>query len=115
MKKFILTVMLAFIVSTAANADMVIKYNNAGAVSNPTPVRFGQNALFAPENQAIMRERQRQIRHEDQYYNGLEKGYATNINVNGSFNSGSSGTKVKNKKLKPEVKRKENCLNSRKN
>ncbi len=99
MKKLLLTVMALLLVSTAVNADVVYKYNNAGAISNPTPVRFGQNASFTPENQARNLYRQRQMRHEDQYYNGLEKGYATNININGSFNSG-SGQRVKRQKAK---------------
>lgn len=99
MKKFMLLAMMVLLTSTVANADVVYKYNNAGAISNPTPVRFGQNAAFTPENQARTLQRHRQMKHEDQYYNGLEKGYATNININGSFNSG-SGQKVKKQKAK---------------
>ena len=99
MKKLLLTVMAFLLVSTAVNADVVYKYNNAGAISNPTPVRFGQNAAFTPENRAKTLQRQRQMKHEDQYYNGLEKGYATNININGSFNS-ATGTDGKRQKAK---------------
>ena len=114
MKKYILVAMMVLLTSAVANADIVYKYNNAGAISNPTPVRFGQNAMFTPENQAILRERQRQIRHEDQYYNGLEKGYATNININGSFNSG-DGTTTKKQKAKTRSQKKKELEAQKKN
>ncbi|MDE6138167.1 MAG: hypothetical protein K2F57_01700, partial [Candidatus Gastranaerophilales bacterium] len=61
-------------------------------------------AAFTPENRAKAAARQRAIKHENQYYNGLEKGRTTNININNTTNiekdSEQSETKTKSKFLR---------------
>lgn len=86
MKKVIFTVFIfAFATGITANSYEV-KYNSAGAVINTQQPVFGSNASFTPENRAISGERNRRIKYEQQYYNGLEKGRTINVNINDNSN-----------------------------
>lgn len=95
MKKLLALAVVFCLVSGCANATRVIKYSNTGAPIN-NPNNFGQNAEFTPRNVEKRIERERRWKHEDQYYNGLEKGHTTNINVY----TNSSDKKVKRDRTK---------------
>lgn len=86
MRKFLCAIILTGILYTPSNATQIIQYNNAGAVIN-APNQFGSNALFTPENRAKAGAKSRFIRHQNQLYNGLEKGRNVNININSDKNS----------------------------
>lgn len=86
MKKILLTLIILGFAYTTAGATTVIKYNNTGTPLN-APSQFGSNASFTPENRARAGAINRQIKHENQYYNGLEKGNTVNVNINNDTES----------------------------
>lgn len=86
MKKILLCLLITGFTCSCANATFEVKYNNAGTPINVAPA-FGQNAAFTPQNRQMAGERNRQIKHENQYYNGLEKGNTVNVNINNSNDS----------------------------
>ncbi len=87
MRKFLCAVILAGMLNIPANSTQIIQYNNAGGVIN-APNQFGSNALFTPQNRARAAAKSRFIRHQNQFYNGLEKGRTVTVNVNSDKNSG---------------------------
>ena len=93
MKKFLLALLVIGVTSTAANATYHVQYMNTGTPASssygapaPLEAQFGRNAAFTPENRARAGARKRAIKHENQYYNGLEKGWAPNVNINNTTN-----------------------------
>lgn len=86
MRKFLCAVILAGMLNIPANSTQIIQYNNAGGVIN-APNQFGANALFTPQNRARAAAKSRFIRHQNQFYNGLEKGRTVTVNVNSDKNS----------------------------
>lgn len=88
MKKILSGLLVVMFCSLSANATTFVKYNNAGSPSTYNGFgqkintnNFGSNAKFTPQARAAEKARQRALKHEDQYYNGLEKGNAININI----------------------------------
>lgn len=87
MKQILLLLLVIGFTSLSAQATTQVFYGNTGIPSNATYGatynksinNFGENAAFKPENvrrrEAIVRAQ----KHEDQYYNGLEKGQNQNF------------------------------------
>ncbi len=103
MKRFLSLVLIFGLTTTAANATYHVQYSNAGTPSSahygaPAPISasFGSNAAFTPENRAKAGAMKRAIKHENQYYNGLEKGRTTNININTTTNIQNDKEQTKN-------------------
>lgn len=81
MKKILLSFIITTITCLSVNATYSVQYNNAGSATN-TGNTFGSNAKFTPSNRAKAGFRNRQIKYEKQYYNGLENRNNINININ---------------------------------
>lgn len=121
MKRFLSVLLVLGFTITLANATYHVQYSNTGAPSSahygaPAPVSasFGSNAAFTPENRARAGAMKRAIKHENQYYNGLEKGRATNININTTTNiqndkevTGTKSKFLRNKFAKDKLKNKD--------
>ncbi len=105
-----LFILASFAIGCSAQAREYV-YNSAGGLINTRPVEFGSNALFTPQNAIRAGERHRYIKHQNQLYNGIEKGNTININLNTSNNGENSSniaipkkrSFVKNKFLKDTV------------
>lgn len=87
MKKILLSCAIALFVCLSAHATYEVRYNNTGTIMNSNQPMFGQNASFTPQNRALQGAKNRYIKHENQYYNGLEKGRTVNININNNNSS----------------------------
>lgn len=119
MKKFLTSLVIITFTGLSANATTQVFYGNTGVPTNATYGssynrsinNFGSNAGFAPQNIRKREAIERAKRHEDQYYNGLEKGRTVNINnttINNNNSTTTDNTKqrkfVKNKFLKDKLK-----------
>lgn len=90
MKKILTSLIIITSMGLSANASTQVFYGNTGTPSNATYGgiynrsinNFGYNAGFTPQNIRRREAIERAKRHEDQYYNGLEKGRTININLN---------------------------------
>lgn len=83
MKKALLSIIIISCTCLCANATYSVRYNSAGSPVN-APNNFGSNASFTPANRAKAGYRNRQIKYEKQFYNGLENRNNVNININSS-------------------------------
>ena len=81
MRKILILLFMIFSFGLGSSAYEV-KYNNAGGVITTTQPRFGANALYTPQNTAIMAERNRQIRYANKYYDSLANSKNINVNIN---------------------------------
>lgn len=121
MKKFLTITLILTISSLSANATTQVFYGNTGVPShatyngryNKSVDNFGSNAGFTPQNIRRQKAIERAQRHEDQYYNGLEKGKTINVNINNTTINNSNSNEqtkqrkfVKNKFLKDRLKEK---------
>lgn len=108
MKKTLLSLIIIGCTCLCANATYSVKYNNAGAALN-TPNDYGSNASFTPANRTEAGYRNRYIKHENQYYNGLENRNNINVNINSNKtnaqNDSSETTTTKSKFLKNKFKK----------
>lgn len=90
MKQFLSILLLFGFTCLSANATSQVFYTNTGLPSsatyggtyNKSINNFGQNAGFTPANVQKREAIERAQKHEDQYYNGLEKGRNVNVNIN---------------------------------
>lgn len=89
MKKILVTLVLIGFTTISANASTSVYYGNTGVPIGKTVGtgsmesmnNFGSNAGFTPANIRKQEAIERAKRHEDQYYNSLEKGRNVNINI----------------------------------
>lgn len=107
MKKFLTSLVIMAFTSLSANATTQVFYGNTGAPTSATygstynrsVDNFGSNAGFAPQNIQKREAIERAKKHEDQYYNGLEKGRSVNINTTTINNNNSTTDNPKQRKF----------------